>query len=133
MNNSGFSAAQSLLKYKAEIEDLLVIYDDVYLQTGTFRLKLSGGDGGHKGVNSIIYHLSCEDVARIRIGVGSKDFSQDNISEYVLSDFSKEDEKLLNEVFENCSKLVEAFIFGGKKQLLDVNSKLAKPAKDSEM
>ena len=124
---------QALSKYHAEIDDLLIIYDDVYLQTGTFRLKLSGGDGGHKGVNSVIYHLSSEDVARIRIGVGSKDLTQDNISEYVLSDFSKEDEKLLNEVFENCSTLVEAFIFGGKKQLLDVNSKLAKPAKDSEM
>jgi hypothetical protein len=50
----------------------------------------------------------------------------------VLSDFSKEDEQLLNEVFESCFTLVEAFIFGGKKQLLDVKSKLAKPAKDSE-
>lgn len=124
---------QALSKYHAEPGDLLIIYDDVYLQTGTFRLKFSGGDGGHKGVNSIIYHLSSEDVARIRIGVGSKDFSQDNIAEYVLSDFRIEDEKLLNEVFENCSTLVKAFICGGKKQLLDINSKLVKPTNNSEM
>jgi hypothetical protein len=51
----------------------------------------------------------------------------------VLSDFSKEDTKLLNEVFEDCSTLVKAFICGGKKQLLDVNSKLAKPTNNSEM
>jgi peptidyl-tRNA hydrolase, PTH1 family len=133
VNNSGFSAAQSLSKYKAEIEDLLVIHDDVYLQTGTFRLKLSGGDGGHKGVNSIIYHLASEDVARIRIGVGSTDFSQDKIAEYVLSDFSREDEKLLNVVFENCTTLVEAFICGGNKKLLDVNSVLNKSTNSSEM
>ena len=133
VNNSGFSAVQVLSKYHAELDDLLIIHDDVYLQTGTFRLKLSGGDGGHKGVNSIIYHLSSEDFVRIRIGVGGKDFAQDNITEYVLSDFSKEDTKLLNEVFEDCSTLVKAFICGGKKQLLDVNSELAKPTNNSEM
>ena len=133
VNNSGFSAGKALSKYNAEMDDLLIIYDDVYLQTGTFRLKLSGGDGGHKGVKSIIYHLSSEDVARIRIGVGNKDFAQDNIAEYVLSDFCKEDEKLLNEVFEDCTTLVEAFICGGKKQLLDGNSKLAKPTNNSDM
>ena len=131
VNNSGFSAMQAISNYNASIDDLLVVHDDVYLETGTFRLKLSGGDGGHKGINSIIYNLSSEDVVRIRIGVGGKDFSQDNIAEYVLSDFN-EDEKLLNEVFENCSLLAEAFICGGKKQLLDVNSKLVKPNNNSE-
>jgi PTH1 family peptidyl-tRNA hydrolase len=132
VNNSGFSAVQAIANYNTSIDDLLVVHDDVYLSTGTFRLKLTGGDGGHKGVNSIIYHLSSEDVARIRIGVGGKEFSQENIAEYVLSDFSKEDEKLLNEVFENCSSLAEAFICGGKKQLLDINSKLIKPNNISE-
>jgi len=132
VNNSGFSTIQAISNYNASIEDLLVVHDDVYLETGTFRLKLSGGDGGHKGINSIIYNLSSEDVVRIRIGVGGKDFSQDNIAEYVLSDFNNEDEKLLNEVFENCSLLAEAFICGGKKQLLDVNSKLVKPNNNSE-
>jgi len=131
VNNSGFSAMQAISNYNASIDDLLVVHDDVYLETGTFRLKLSGGDGGHKGINSIIYNLSSEDVVRIRIGVGGKDFSQDNIAEYVLSDFN-EDEKLLNEAFENCSLLAEAFICGGKKQLLDVNSKLVKPNNNSE-
>ena len=132
VNNSGFSAMQALSKYRASIDDLLVIHDDVYLTTGTFRVKLTG-DGGHKGVSSIIYHLSSDDVARIRIGVGGKEFSQDNIAEYVLSDFCKEDERLLIEVFENCSALVEAFICGGIKQLLDVNSKLAKPNNNSDI
>lgn len=131
VNNSGFSTIQAISNYNASIDDLLVVHDDVYLETGTFRLKLSGGDGGHKGINSIIYNLSSEDVVRIRIGVGGKDFSQDNIAEYVLSDFN-EDEKLLNEAFENCSLLAEAFICGGKKQLLDVNSKLVKPNNNSE-
>ena len=124
VNNSGLSAVQAISKYHSEIDDLLIIHDDVYLETGSFRLKLIGGDGGHKGVNSIIYHLSSEDVVRIRLGVGGKNFSQEKIAEYVLSDFNNDDKKLLSEVFINCAVLAESFICGGKKQLLDVNSKL---------
>lgn len=79
----------------------------------------------------MIYHLSSEEIIRIRIGVGGEDFSQDSIAEYVLSDFSLDDEKKLSEVFKNCFTLVESFIVGGKKQLLDTNSKLAKPISNS--
>lgn len=126
VNNSGISAAQAISKYHSKIDDLLIIHDDVYLETGSFRLKLTGGDGGHKGVNSIIYHLSSEDIVRIRLGVGGKNFSQDKIAEYVLSDFSDEDKKSLGEVFTKCTVLTESFICGGKKQLLDINSKLVR-------
>lgn len=133
VNNSGISAAQAISKYHSEIDDLLIIQDDVYLETGSFRLKLTGGDGGHKGVNSIIYHLSCEDAVRIRIGVGGKNFSQDKIAEYVLSDFNNYDKKLLSEVFVNCAVLAESFICGGKKLLLDANSKLVKSNNNSEI
>lgn len=126
VNNSGISAAQAISKYHSKIDDLLIIHDDVYLETGSFRLKLTGGDGGHKGVNSIIYHLSSEDIVRIRLGVGGKNFSQDKIAEYVLSDFSDEDKKSLGEVFTKCTVLTESFICGGKKQLLDVTSKLVR-------
>jgi peptidyl-tRNA hydrolase, PTH1 family len=133
VNNSGFSIAQALSHYHASVDDLLVIHDDVYLPIGLYRLKLSGGNGGHKGVSSIIYHLSSEDVARIRIGVGGEDFSQDRIAEYVLSDFSNQEEKLLSKEFELCLTLVESFILGGKKQLLDSNSMITKLNKNTEM
>jgi peptidyl-tRNA hydrolase, PTH1 family len=133
VNNSGLSAVQAISKYHSEIDGLLIIHDDVYLETGSFRLKLIGGDGGHKGVNSIIYHLSSEDVVRIRLGVGGKNFSQEKIAEYVLSDFNNDDKKLLSEVFINCAVLAESFICGGKKQLLDANSKLVKLNNNSEI
>lgn len=133
VNNSGTSSMQAISNYNATINDLLVIHDDVYLTTGAFRVKVSGGDSGHKGVNSIIYHLASEEFLRIRIGVGGNKFSQDNIADYVLSDFSNDDLKLLNDVFISCLKLTEAFICGGKKQLLDVNSKLTKPNNNSDI
>ena len=124
VNNSGISANQAIHHYDASIDDLLVIHDDVHLPTGTFKVKLLGGDGGHRGVNSIIYHLFTDKFLRIRIGVGGKDLSQENLADYVLSDFGKEDGRLLEDVFEKCAMLLDAFIIGSKKQLLDANSLL---------
>lgn len=126
VNNSGFAAVQAITSYNCSVSDLLVIHDDVYLSTGTFKVKLSGGDGGHNGVESIIYQLGSEYFTRIRIGVGGSNFSQETIADYVLSDFSQSDHSLLEKVFENCTVLVEAFILGGTKQLLDTNSKFIK-------
>lgn len=126
VNNSGFAAAQALSNYSCSINDLLVIHDDVYLSTGTFKVKLKGGDGGHNGVSSIIYQLGSEDFARIRIGVGSSNFSQEKIADYVLSDFSHSDQSILQKVFESSTELVESFILGGTKQMLDAHSKFIK-------
>jgi PTH1 family peptidyl-tRNA hydrolase len=126
VNNSGFAAVQALTRYNCSVNDLFVIHDDVYLLTGTFKVKVNGGDGGHNGVNSIIYQLGSEDFNRIRIGVGGSNFSQETIADYVLSDFIQSDQPLLEKVFENCSTLVESFILGGTKQMLDANSKFVK-------
>jgi PTH1 family peptidyl-tRNA hydrolase len=132
VNNSGISAMQALSNYNASIKDLLVIYDDVYLSVGTFRLKLSGGDGGHKGVQSIIYQTYSDQFPRIRIGAGSENFSQQNISQYVLSDFSDTENDKLKPVFRDCELLTESFILGGIKNLLDTNSKIVRSANDAD-
>lgn len=124
VNNSGISAVQALSHYNVSVDDLLVIHDDVYLELGYLRVKMSGGDGGHKGVSSIIYHLSSQDFSRIRIGVGEDSFVKTDLVDYVLSDFRKNDVQLLTGVFEKCCILVESFIVGAKKQLLDANSRI---------
>lgn len=124
VNNSGIAAKQAVSEYHIDLDDLLIVYDDVYLETGTFKLNLSGSDGGHNGIHSIIYSLNSENIARFRIGVGSANFSQDRIADYVLSDFNSSEKKHLKTVFKSCAVLAEAFICGGKKQLLDTNSRL---------
>lgn len=132
VNNSGIAAKQAVSIYNVSIEDFLVVHDDIYLPFGYFRVKLSGGDGGHNGISSIIYHLAAEDFVRIRIGVGKEKIWEDNIVEHVLSNFSDEEQKSLSAVFDDCTSLVEAFILGGRKLLLDTNSKLQKPSSKPE-
>ncbi|MBI3992391.1 MAG: aminoacyl-tRNA hydrolase, partial [Candidatus Lambdaproteobacteria bacterium] len=54
MNRSGRSVAALLRFYKVELAELLVIVDDLDLETGKVRLRDGGSDGGHRGLRSVI-------------------------------------------------------------------------------
>ena len=125
VNNSGFAAKQLFEKYNPSPEEFLVICDDTNLKTLDFRVRLSGSDGGHNGLSSIIYHLIEEKFPRIRIGIGHN--PPDKIlSDYVLSKFSETELKEYQDTFSKCSVLIEEFIIGGTKRMLETNSILIK-------
>ena len=123
VNNSGVAALQFLEKHKIDISDLLVVCDDVNMKMGKLRVRKSGGDGGHNGLASLIYHLNSDQFPRLRIGIGS-DFNEGELSSYVLDDFSENDAKIFKTVLKDSSLLVEEFIVGGIEALLNANSKL---------
>ena len=123
VNKIGIAAAEVVENFKLLSEDLLIVCDDVYLDIGSFRVKLSGGDGGHNGLSSIIYHLNTIDFPRIKIGVG-RSTEEKKLADHVLSDFSDEEEPVLNNVFKNSSTLIREFINGGTNKMLEDNSKL---------
>lgn len=123
VNNSGVAALQFLEKHKIDISDLLVVCDDVNMEMGKLRVRKSGGDGGHNGLASIIYHLNSDQFPRLRIGIGS-DYNEGELSSYVLDDFSENDAKIFKTVLKDSSHLVEEFIIGGIEALLNANSKL---------
>lgn len=71
MNLSGDSIREAVSFYKLDAtKQLLVIYDDVYLDTGKVRIREKGSDGGHNGIKSIISNLGTDVFKRIRLGVG---------------------------------------------------------------
>ena len=123
VNKTGEAALQVIEQYEIKLVDFLVICDDINLKTGQFRIRRRGGDGGHNGLASIIYYLNSNDFPRIRIGV-SNEFNEGQLSSYVLSDFSKEEEKMLSTVFKNSVLLIDEFIERGYNSMLNVNSKL---------
>ncbi len=131
VNNSGLAAKQALGKYNLDVKDLLVIHDDVHLPHSDIRVKAKGGDGGHNGLNSLIYHLMSDEFPRIRIGVGN-DFERGEMADYVLSDFRKEEIKALDENLDTIKRLMEEFITGGISKLLDANSRISNPDKNSD-
>jgi PTH1 family peptidyl-tRNA hydrolase len=92
MNESGRAARHLLEGYQVEPSRLLVICDDTNLPMGKIRLRRSGSDGGHRGLESIIVHLACEEFPRLRMGIGPPPENQDMIA-FVLADFEPEEEK----------------------------------------
>jgi peptidyl-tRNA hydrolase, PTH1 family len=121
VNNSGIAARQVFDKYSPAIEDFLVVSDDTNLKTYVLRVRLSGIDGGHNGLNSIIFHLKTDQFPRIRIGIGTNP-SDVTLSEYVLSEFSKNELVEYQNTFIKGSQLIEEFIVGGSKKMLEANS-----------
>jgi len=123
VNNSGIGASQFLQNNKIELTDFLVVCDDVNIPMGKIAVRSSGGDGGHNGIASIIYHLNSNLFPRLKIGIGN-DFPEGQLSAYVLDDFNENDQKILPLVFKNSSILIQEFILGGISAMLDTNSKL---------
>ncbi len=78
------------------IQDCIVVHDDMDLTMGECRVKLGGGDGGHKGVRSIITSLGADDFRRVRIGV-RRSGDAHRALELVLSELTAEDETLLQD------------------------------------
>jgi PTH1 family peptidyl-tRNA hydrolase len=125
VNNSGLAARQVCEKYEIEPENFLVICDDSNLENYIIRVRLSGGDGGHNGLTSIIYHLMTEKFPRIKIGIGKSSIPED-LADYVLSEFSKSELEEYENTFKTCALLIESFVIGGNKKMLEANSILIK-------
>lgn len=123
VNNSGIPVLSVLEEYKIRLSDLLVIVDDINIPVSTIRVRRSGGDGGHNGLGSIIYHLNSQEFPRLRIGIGN-DFESGNLPDYVLSDFNEDEFKKLLKTFDVCSILVDEFINDGFQKMLNSYSRL---------
>lgn len=117
MNNSGQSVSKYCSYFKVPIDQLIVINDDVSFDFRRMRLRERGSSGGHNGLKSIESHLGSSNYARLRLGVGASD-GQD-LSEYVLGRFSKDEQKLLVPFIERAVTVVDCWL---DKKLADVMS-----------
>jgi len=124
VNKSGLAAIQFLEEFKIDLNDFLVLCDDVNIRNGELRIRKYGGDGGHNGLASLIYHLNSDQFPRIRIGVGYNN-SDEDLADYVLSDFSKEQFETLSQTFKTSDFLLNEFLTGGLKAMLNANSKIS--------
>jgi len=113
MNLSGKAARNLLDLHAAKIEDLLVIHDDVELPLGTLRIKQGGGHGGHNGLRSIIQVTGSNAFMRIRLGVGRPEDRNEDLADWVLSDFSEEERSLAAELAAQGADAVETVLTDG--------------------
>lgn len=100
MNLSGQSIASLIGFYKLDPKlDLCVISDDIDMEFAKVRFRKDGSHGGQNGLKDIILKLGTNEFARIKIGIGRDD--RYSVSDWVLSIFTKEEQKILqDEVFQ---------------------------------
>lgn len=118
MNLSGQAVSGLVRFYKLPLENLLVIHDDLDLPLGTIRIRPSGGSAGQKGLNSIIQQLGTKDFPRLRIGIGRPP-GRMSPADYVLHDFSAEEQETLALVLERAVEAVQSFIHLGMEQTMN--------------
>ena len=100
MNNSGLSVLEAAHYFKLPPERVLVLFDDISLDVGRLRVRAEGSAGGHNGIKSIIGGLNSQSFPRVKIGVGAKPHPDYDLADWVLSNFTKEEETLLAPTLE---------------------------------
>ena len=96
MNLSGMAVAQAVYFYKLQPANIIVIHDDLDMEFGRLKIVSGGGDGGHKGIRSIIEHLGTKNFPRIKIGIGRPPTPVPP-DKYVLSTFNSEEKKMIEQ------------------------------------
>jgi PTH1 family peptidyl-tRNA hydrolase len=112
MNLSGISVRELLSKYEVEQDDLLVMWDEVQLPWGTFRIHPEGSAGSHNGAKSVISALGTQKFARLRLGCGPE-HPVTSRKEHVLRPMKKAELKVAAEMIADAGDAVEMMLEKG--------------------
>jgi PTH1 family peptidyl-tRNA hydrolase len=105
MNLSGQSVQALMQFFKIDLEELLVIHDEIELDFGILGYKKGGGLAGHNGLRSVTSCLGTRNFNRLRLGISRP--SHDDITSYVLGEFSKTEQKELPFFLEESARILE--------------------------
>lgn len=110
MNLSGNSVSKLKQWYKLENKDILIVFDDIDIPFGTFRYRIKGSGGSHNGMKNVVQMLSTEEISRLRIGLGGLKNERQDMVDFVLQKFKKDEIEKLQDVFFDATKKVDEFI-----------------------
>ena len=110
-NLTGEAARLLIDFYKIVPEDVLVMHDELALPFGTIRTRSGGSDAGNNGVKSMNQHVG-PNTARVRVGVYSELRDRIDDADFVLSNFTKDEDHALNELVSKTTQIIDAFITG---------------------
>jgi len=118
MNLSGKAVKYWLEKEKIPLDNLLIITDDLNLPFGTLRLKTKGSDGGHNGLKDIQEKLNTTKYNRFRFGI-SDNFGKGRQVDYVLSEWTSEENEKLGERLEKSMEVIKSFGLSGMNNTMN--------------
>lgn len=108
MNRSGICTQQVLQFYKLTLDQMIVLHDDLDLLPFDIKIKKGGGAGGHNGLKSIDQCCG-QDYWRFRFGIG-RPALKSMVSDYVLSNFSKPEQKSLSDFFDHFTMHIDRIL-----------------------
>ncbi|HQV64782.1 MAG TPA: aminoacyl-tRNA hydrolase [Candidatus Paceibacterota bacterium] len=120
MNESGKTADYLISKEGIDPENMIVIYDDLDLPLGKFKISFDRGNGGHNGIKSIEEHLGSREFIRIRIGISKVIESGELVKPNVLGNFDPSELELLQETANTVYKAIGVIISEGKEKAMTV-------------
>ncbi|MEA2076757.1 MAG: aminoacyl-tRNA hydrolase [Candidatus Marinimicrobia bacterium] len=120
MNDSGAAVKDIVKRYGVDMEDLMVVYDDLDLVLGRFKIKKNGSGGTHNGMKSIIYHLGSDGFPRLKIGIDVAGRRDNGSSvDYVLTNFTRSEKEQIQNILPEAADSVECFITQGLEKAMN--------------
>lgn len=108
MNLSGNFVKKISDYFDIDSDNIVILYDDINFEPGKIRIREKGSHGGQNGMRNIIDQMKTSDIKRIKIGVGKNGSKE--LSDHVLSNFSKSDLVELDVVFSNIERAINEYI-----------------------
>ncbi|MDX9786809.1 MAG: aminoacyl-tRNA hydrolase [Desulfobacterales bacterium] len=109
MNRSGRPLRQLAGYYRIPSREMLILHDDIDLAFERLKIKEKGGDGGHRGIRSIIEAFGGGEFTRVRIGVGRGTRAREDgadVAGHVLSRFNRSEARMLDRIIERSAEAV---------------------------
>ena len=119
MNRSGTAVRDLLYEFHCSAEDLIVVYDDLDLPLGRIRLRAQGSAGGHRGILSILEHLTGVEFFRVRVGIGRPPEGVDP-ADFVLSQFNDQESSDLESAVERAADAVRSLLQDGPRHAMEL-------------
>lgn len=129
MNLSGQSVGEAMRYLKLTPAEVIVFHDELDLLPGKVRVKTGGGHAGHNGLRSIHQHIG-ESYGRVRIGIGHPGH-KDRVAGYVLSDFARAEDAMLDDLLRGLSDGAPALAKGEAGRFQNAVAARTAPARNS--
>ncbi|MCQ2563089.1 MAG: aminoacyl-tRNA hydrolase [Mogibacterium sp.] len=130
MNRSGIAVREVAMYFNVAPENLIVIYDDIDLPSGSIRVRKSGGAGTHNGMKSVVEQLGTKDFVRIRIGVGAAEAGEDLVDR-VIGEVPKAERELLQKAAAEAAAAVKDIITIGVDNAMNRHNHVATEKNDN--
>ena len=127
MNHSGEAVGAAVRFWKLDVADLVVVHDDLELDSFRVQVKVGGGHAGHNGLKSVNAHVGSPDYARVRVGVGRPP-AQVDPADWVLGRFPRAEDREVVDVVERGAAAARSVLLDGAAKAMNEFNRRKSPA-----